>query len=95
MKKLILILLIPLLFSGCLKRDSMEDITIYTTIYPIEYVTNRLYGEYSKINSIYPSGVNIKLKDCKDNCDEQYTLTEKQLSDYSMGNLFIFNSIIF
>ena len=42
-----------LLTTGCIKRDSLEDIDIYTTIYPIEYITERLYGEYSNINSIY------------------------------------------
>ena len=34
--------------TGCFKRDKMEDINIATTIYPIEYVTNRLYGNNSK-----------------------------------------------
>ena len=36
--------------SGC-KTDSMDDITIYTTTYPIEYITNELYGANSTINS--------------------------------------------
>ena len=45
--------------TGCIKRDSMEDITIYTTNYPTEYITKRLYGDYSKVKSIYPDGVNI------------------------------------
>lgn len=93
MKKLILILSIILL-AGCIKRDSMEDITIYTTIYPIEYITNRLYSEYSTIKSIYPNGVNAQLE--KENIDDKlYTLTEKQLSDYSKGDLFIFNSLLY
>lgn len=71
------------LFTGCLKRDTMEDITIYTSVYPIEYITNRLYGEHSTIHSIYPDGI----------IPEQYDLTDKQISDYSKSGLFIFNGL--
>jgi len=93
-KKYILLLACVLCLSGCFKRDKMEDITIHTTIYPIEYITNRLYGEYSSIESIYPSGVNIQLEKCDDCSFEQYTLTDKQLTDYSQTDLFIFNSLL-
>ena len=61
----------------------MEDITIYTTNYPTEYITKRLYGEFSTIKSIYPDGVNINA----------YKLTDKQIEDYSKSNLFIFNGL--
>ena len=37
----IILLLGIFLLSGC-ATDSMENITIYTSIYPIEYVTNEL-----------------------------------------------------
>ena len=69
MKKLSLILItcLTLFLTGCIKRDSMEDITIYTSVYPIEYITNRLYGENSEIYSIYPNGVFADV----------YTLNEK------------------
>ena len=46
MKKLLLTFICIFCLSGCFKRDSMENINIYTTIYPIEYITNRLYGDY-------------------------------------------------
>ena len=94
MKKIILLIISVLCLSGCFKRDNMEGITIYTTIYPIEYITNRLYGDYATINSIYPNGVNIQLEKC-DNCTyDLYTLTDKQLNDYSQTDLFIFNSLL-
>ena len=60
MKKIILsILLVSIIFlsTGCIKTDQMDDINIITTIYPIEYVTNRLYSEHSNIKSIYPKGI--------------------------------------
>ncbi len=80
---LILLLILSLNLSGCLKRDSMEDITIYTTNYPSEYITKRLYGSFSKVKSIYPDGIDIN----------NYKLTNKQLNDYSNSDLFIFNGL--
>lgn len=96
MKKIILILLGCLCLTGCFKRDNMEDINIYTTIYPIEFVTNYLYGDYGEINSIYPNGVNIQLAKCEEECNNLlYTLTEKQITDISQNDLFIFNSLLY
>lgn len=85
MKKIIIMLSIAVTFlgTGCFKRDTMEDITIYTTVYPIEYITSRLYGENSSVVSIYPDGAVIN----------DYVLTEKQIKDYSKGNLFVFNGL--
>lgn len=86
MKKIVnmlVLLCLVISLSGCIKRDSMEDITIYTTNYPTEYITRRLYGEYSDIESIYPDGVNIN----------NYKLTNKQIEDYSKADLFIFNGL--
>lgn len=94
MKKLILVLTCFICLTGCFKRDTMEGINIYTTIYPIEYITNILYGEYGEINSIYPNGVNIQLEKCENCSNELYTLTDKQLSDYSKSDLFIFMSLL-
>lgn len=94
MKKILLLFTGILCLTGCFKRDTMENINIYTTIYPIEYITNRLYGDYATISSIYPNGVNIQLEKCENCTYEQYTLTDKQLSDYSQTDLFIFNSLL-
>lgn len=87
MKKYFVGIAIPLLcffMTGCFKRDLLEDINIYTTNYPMEYIANRLYGKRSHIQSIYPDGVDIK----------NYTLTDKQIKDYSKGSLFIFNGLL-
>ncbi len=83
-KFLILALLIILITPGCsITKDSMEDITIYTTIYPIKYLLDSLYGDNATINSIYPSGV--------DTAD--YELSDKKLEEYSKTDLFVFNSL--
>lgn len=85
MKKTIIVLFTLIItlscLTGCFKRDKMEDINIATTIYPIEYVTNRLYGNNSKIKSIYP----------RDSISSSYKITNKQLKDYSEYDLFIYN----
>lgn len=82
MKKIILILTLSLMLTGCslLKHDTMENINIVTTNYATEYVTNVLYGNNSVVTSIYPDGVDI----------DNYTLTEKQIKDYSKKDLFIY-----
>lgn len=83
MKKIKTLLLLTLTFltTGCFKQDDFEDINIYTTIYPVEYIVEYLYGEYSEISSIYPNGVDVN----------SYELTNKQIKDYSKMNLYVFN----
>lgn len=86
MKKKILriLLVIIIIFStGCFKRDNLEGIEIITTVYPLEFVTNYLYGEHSIVNSIYPDEIDTK----------NYTLSKKQIEDYSKKKLFIYNRI--
>ena len=82
MKKLKYLLISVLLLTGCtlFKRDTMENINIITTIYPLEYSTNYLYGENSVVNSIYPDDINT----------DTYELTEKQIKDNSEKDLFIY-----
>jgi len=82
--KLFGISFLALLLSGCLfKRDSMEDIDIYTTIYPLNYITTYLYGDYAKVHSIYPSGVEVS----------EFNLSDKKITEYSKSDLFIFNGL--
>lgn len=81
MKKVLAITSILLLFTGCFKRDSMEGIDIYTTSYATKYIMTALYGSNSNVESIYPKGIII----------DDYTLTDKQIKDYSDCSLFVFN----
>jgi len=82
-KFLLLSLLLMIGTTGCFKRDSLENIDIVTTVYPIEYVASILYGEHSLITSIYPNETD----------SFQYELTNKQVQDYSKKDLFIYNGI--
>ena len=82
MKKIFILILTIIFISGCsiIKRDNMENISIITTNYSLEYVIRKLYGDNSLISSIYPDGVNI----------DNYNLTEKQIKDYSKKDMFIY-----
>lgn len=84
LKKGLLLGSVLFLLSGCFfKRDSMEDITIYTTSYPINYLVDYLYGDNAKINSIFPNGVNI----------DEFEISDKKVKEYSNSDLFVFNSL--
>lgn len=72
------------MLSGCAKEDTTFSMTAYTSTYPTEYILDNLYGEKIAIYSIYPDGINYK----------NYKLTNKQLSDYSKGDLFVYNGTI-
>ena len=82
MKK-IKILFIIMLFAltGCFRDNSMENIKIVTSAYPIEYIVNYLYGNHSTITSIYP----------KDDEIINFEVTDVLLKQYSDNDLFIFN----
>ena len=85
MKKIKILLLVGviLLSTGCFKKDNLEGINIVTTTYPIEYVTNYLYKDHSNVTSIFPDGIDTTT----------YTLSKKQMNDYSKKNLFIYNGL--
>ena len=83
MKKLkylgILFIFISLFTVGCFKRDNLEGIEIVTTVYPLEFATDYLYGDHSIINSIYPDGIDTS----------NYELSKKQINDYSKKSKYI------
>lgn len=82
-KKILLLLIIALL-SGCkINKNNMENINIYTTTYPLNFLINELYGEHAKIYSIYPIGINL----------EEYELSDRKIQEYSKSDLFVFNSL--
>ena len=86
MKKIFSLLIITLslnLLTGCnVKERNMENINIYTTTYPINFIINSLYEEHAKVYSVYPTGVDVN----------KYKLSNRKLEEYSKSDLFIFNS---
>lgn len=80
-KILTIALLSVFLLTGCFKRDNLDDITIYTTTYPIEYLTKYIYGYNSNVLSIYPKETNPR----------EYTLTDKKIKEYANSDMLIYN----
>lgn len=84
--KLMLVTMFMLIVcSGCdiKTKDSMDDINVYTSLYPIQYVTEALYKDNAKIYSMYPAGSD----------PYKYTFTKKQIQDYSESDLVIYNGL--
>lgn len=86
MKKYVYLFLICgllLSLTGCFKRDHLENISVITTVYPLEYVTNILYGDHSSVASMYPN----------DTDSFTYEFSDKQVQDFSQKDLLIYNGI--
>ncbi len=82
-KEVFLVLTITIFMTGCFKRDDLEGVDIYTTVYPVQFVTEQLYGYNSNVKSIFPAEVNL----------DEYTLNEKQIEEYSRGSIFVYNGL--
>ena len=82
--KLFCIIVFIIFLTGCESDDNVSSMTTYTSVYPSEYILERLYGDKITIYSIYPDGINYK----------NYSLTDKQISDFSKGDLYVYNGII-
>ena len=86
MKKILIsvgLILGALFLTGCDAINNMENITIYTSSYPIEFVTKELYGDHAKVYNMYPQGIDLN----------NYKLTDKQVSDYANSDLIIYNGL--
>lgn len=73
-----------LTLNGCFYKEGSSTMTAYTSVYPVEYILDNLYGNKAAIYSIYPDGSNYK----------NYNLSSKQLFDYSKGDLYVYSGII-
>lgn len=83
MKKFKLVFMLSLIIMGtcgCKKEETIETANIYTTVYPITYIMEKLHAENNTIASIYPNGVDLK----------DYSLTEKQIMEYSKADMFVY-----
>ncbi len=84
MKKLAKIILLGIIMFNITACDSKntDGLHIITTVYPINYILEEIYST-ENLNSIYPEGTDIN----------NYTLTNKQLKEYSKNDIFIYNGL--
>ncbi len=82
-KKILSVLLLGLivLTCGCSNKKS-DGLKVLTTIYPIEFLTEQIYQD-GVVFSLYPDGASTS----------NYTLTPKQIKQYSKNDIFIYNGL--
>lgn len=81
--KYVFLTIILISLTGCFSKDKLSNDNVYTTIYPINYLTSYLYGNTKNVSSIYPAGANT----------ESYEPTKKQKETYEKGALFVYNGL--
>ncbi len=80
--KIILMLLCFLLGTTACSNKKSDGLKVLTTIYPISFITEQIY-DGGLIFSVYPDGATV----------DNYTLTGKQIKQYSKNNIFIYNGL--
>ncbi|SEM40848.1 zinc transport system substrate-binding protein [Mesobacillus persicus] len=88
MKKSILfggfILIISIFLSGCSEQPTETKnpdlLNVYTTVYPLEYFTERIGGTYVEVESIYPPGAD----------EHTFEPSQKDMIKLAESDLFIF-----
>lgn len=87
MKKIIIIGLLTcslFLLNGCAENEDTskedEQLTFYTSIYPVQYATERIAGILATVKSIYPPGVD----------SHTYEPTSREITAIARGDAFIY-----
>lgn len=66
--------------SNNTNTDQDQKLTIYTSIYPIQYITEQIAGENAEVNTVYPPGVDA----------HSYEPTTKEIMNIANADSFIF-----
>ena len=82
-KNLCILMITLVLLTGCFKRDTMDNISISVTKYPIEYLVKNIYGFNSTITSIYPVGADV----------DNYNPSKRQIKKYASNDIFVYNGL--
>jgi zinc transport system substrate-binding protein len=62
MKKILTALITVILLAGCgnggdaVQKNNKDTLTIYTTVFPLQYFAARIAGEHAEVHTIYPPG---------------------------------------
>lgn len=62
------------------KKNTGDQMKIYTTVYPLEYFTREIGGKYVDVSSIYPAGVD----------EHTFEPTQKDIINIADANLFYY-----
>ncbi|MEH7343411.1 zinc ABC transporter substrate-binding protein [Bacillus sp. JJ1532] len=86
MKKIfILFLMLSLFLTGCAageeeKEKNNDTLTVYTTVYPLQYFAERIGGKYVETKTVYPPGAD----------EHSFEPTQKDMMKLADADLFIF-----
>ena len=82
----ILLLLTVLLLVACSDKEIVKDVsdsdklTVYTTVYPLQYFTERIGGDHVEVKSIYPPGSD----------EHTFEPTQKEMMALADSDLFFY-----
>lgn len=62
------------------KSNTKDKLTIYTTVYPLSYFTERIGGDFVEVSSIYPPGAN----------EHTFEPTQKDMMHLADADLFFY-----
>lgn len=82
---LIILLIASTFLGGCQEQSTdtsqgNEKLTIYTTVYPLQYFTERIGGDLVDVKSIYPNGAD----------EHSYEPSQKDMIDLADSDLFFY-----
>lgn len=66
--------------SNSTSTETSTNLSIYTTVYPLQYFTERIGGEFVNVQSIYPTGAN----------EHTYEPTQKDMIRLADADLFFY-----
>ncbi|KAB8129011.1 ZinT/AdcA family metal-binding protein [Gracilibacillus oryzae] len=67
--------------SGVASENTQEELTLYTTVYPLKYFAEQIAGEEASVESILPAGSDA----------HNYEPTSAQMVDIAEADAFIYN----
>lgn len=82
--RLYLLIILPILLVACSVNNqdnaNQSELFIYTSIYPIQFVTEQLAGDIATVQSIYPPGVDA----------HTYEPTSREMTSMANSDAFIY-----
>ena len=88
-KKLLLsvFLMVAALLTACGNSDTSEDqansddkLTVYTTVYPLQFLAKEIGGEYADVETVYPPGAN----------EHTFEPSQKDIVSMAESDLFLY-----
>lgn len=77
---LILLITIPITISACSQNDENVENTVYTSIYPLQYIVEQIGGDELTVESVYPPGVDA----------HSYEPSSREMTQIARGKAFIY-----